>query len=324
MKRFMSVAVFVLMCAAAGLGVAPAQAQPYPTHPIQMVIPLVPGSALDVNGRLFADEFGKAVGTQIIPVNKPGGSLTLGTDFVAKSKKDGYMLAYTNTSAIIYSRVLSPEIVPYDPGKDLEPLGLHCFFPLAAAVQPSSNWKSFAELIDYAKKNPGKLTWATLGPGGIDYFNLEIIQSLTGAQFTHVPFKGGQAIVTGLLGGHVDVIFHAYGQVMEQVEAGKMRILLVTNKSSQHPEFPTLPETGYKQDLLSAWFAMYGPAGLPDNIKKVLLPAFEKTVKNQELKKKIENLGFVVDYRGPADLRKLMDQDYTRAMEIATKVGLRK
>jgi tripartite-type tricarboxylate transporter receptor subunit TctC len=324
MKRTILTAVFILLGYGVTVGIAPVGAQSYPNHPIQLIIPLVPGSALDVNGRLFADEFGKAIGTQVVPVNKPGGSLTLGTDFVAKSKKDGYTLAYTNTSAIIYSRILSPEIVPYDPGKDLDAIGLHCFFPLAAAVQPTSAFKTFAELIDYAKKNPGKLTWATLGPGGIDYFNLEIIQSLTGAQFTHVPFKGGQAIVTGLLGGHVDVIFHAFGQVQDQVEAGKMRILLITNKSPQFPNYPTLPEFGYKQDLLSAWFAMYGPAGLPDNVKKVLIPAFEKVVKNPELKAKIEKLGFIVNYKSPADLGKLMDQDYARAMETAQKTGLRK
>ena len=324
MKRLILATAFILMGYGISIGIPPAQAQPYPARPIQLIIPLVAGSALDVNGRIFAEEFGKALRTQVLPVNKPGGSLTLGTDAVAKSKKDGYTLAYTNTTAIIYARILNPEIVPYDPVKDLEPLGLHCFFPLAGAVQESSPWKNFAELIDYAKKNPGKLRVATHGQGSIDHFNLEIIQSLTGAQFTHVPFKGGEQVVSALLGGHVEVIFHAFGQVMPQVEAKKMRILLVTNKTADFPNLPTLPEFGYKQDLLSAWFALFGPIGLPEDVKKVLVPAIEKVVRNPELKAKIEKMGFIVNYKTPAELKKLMVEDYERALEIAVKVGLRK
>ena len=324
MKRVLFVAGFSLIIYGISIGIEPVHAQPYPSRPIQFVIPLVASSALDVNGRIFAEEFGKALGTQVVPVNKPGGSLTLGTDIVVKSKKDGYTLAYTNTTAIVYARVLNPEIVPYDPVRDLEPLGLHCFFPLATAVQESSPWKTFPELIDYAKKNPGKLRVATHGQGSIDHFNLEIIQSLTGAQFTHVPFKGGEQVVSAALGGHVEVIFHAFGQVMPQVEAGKLRILLVTNKTADFPNLPTLPEFGYKQDLLSAWFALFGPAGLPEDVKKVLIPAIEKVVRNQELKAKIEKMGFIVNYKSPAELKKLMVDDYERAMEIALKVGLRK
>ncbi|HUL30199.1 MAG TPA: tripartite tricarboxylate transporter substrate binding protein [Thermodesulfobacteriota bacterium] len=324
MKRVLFVIGFILMAYGVILGIPPVQAQPYPSRPVQLIIPLVPGSALDINGRLFAEEFGKVLGTQVVPMNKPGASLTLGTDAVVKSKKDGYTLAYTNTSAIVYARVLSPEIVPYDPVMDLEPLGLHCFFPLTGAVQEGAPWKTFPELIAYAKKNPGKLRVATHGQGSIDHFNLEIIQSLTGAQFTHVPFKGGQQVITALLGGHVEVIFDALSQVLPHVEGGKMRILLITHKTTDFPNLPTLPELGYKQDLLSAWFALFGPAGTPEEVKKVLVPAIEKVVMNQELKTKIEKMGFIVNYRPPAELKKLMVEDYERAMEIAIKVGLRK
>jgi tripartite-type tricarboxylate transporter receptor subunit TctC len=324
MKRLIFVTGLILMVYGISIEILPVQAQPYPTRPIQLIIPLVAGSALDINARLFAEELGKILGTQIVPMNKPGASLTLGTDAVAKSKKDGYTLAYTNTSAIVYARILNPEIVPYDPVKDLEPLGLHCFFPLAGAVQESSPWKNFSELIEYAKKNPGKVRVATHGQGSIDHFNLEIIQSLTGAQFTHVPFKGGQQVITALLGGHVEVIFHAFSQVIPHVEGGKMQILLVTNKIDEFPNFPTLPEYGYKQDLLSAWFGLFGPAGVPEDVKKVLVSAIEKVVRNHELKAKIEKMGFIVNYKSPAELKKLMVEDYERALEIAVKVGLRK
>jgi len=304
---------------------APAlHAQSYPNRPIQVIIPLVAGSAMDVNGRLLAEELGKILGTQTVPMNKPGASLTLGTDAVAKSKKDGYTIAYTGSAAIVYTRILDPEIVPYDPLKDLEPLGLHCFTPLACAVQEGSPWKSLDELIDYAKKNPGKVRVATYGQGSIDHFNLEIIQSLTGAQFTHVPFKGGQSVLTALLGGHVEVIFHAFGQVIPYADSRKMRILLVTKKIADFPNLPTLPESGFKQDLLSAWFALYGPAGMPEEVKKVLVEGVEKAIKNHDLKMKIEKMGFIVDYKSPTELKKLMGEEYEKALAIAQKVGLRK
>ncbi|MBP1696266.1 MAG: transporter [Deltaproteobacteria bacterium] len=323
MKHFtFSAYFFLFLCVF--LGIPTLHAQPYPNRPIQVIIPLVAGSAMDVNGRLLAEELGKILGTQIVPMNKPGASLTLGTDAVAKSRKDGYTIAYTGSAAIVYTRILDPETVPYDPPKDLEPLGLHCFTPLAAAVQESSPWKNFAELIEYAKKNPGKIRVATYGQGSIDHFNLEIIQSSTGAQFTHIPFKGGQSVLTALLGGHVEIIFHAFGQVIPYVDSKKMRILLITKKMADFSELLTLPEFGYKQDLLSAWFALYGPAGIPEEVKKVLVKATEKAIKNHDLKVKVEKMGFIVNYKSPAELKQLMVEDYEKALTIALKIGLRK
>jgi len=323
MRHFTFSACFFLFLSVCS-GTATPHAQPYPNRPIQLIIPLVAGSAMDVNGRLLAEELGKILGTQIVPMNRPGASLTLGTDAVVKSKKDGYTIAYTGSAAIVYTRILDPETVPYEPVRDLEPLGLHCFTPLALAAQESSPWKNFAELIEYAKKNPGKIRVATYGQGSIDHFNLEIIQSSTGAQFTHVPFKGGQSVITALLGEHIEVISHAFGQVIPYVDGKKMRILLITKKMADFPNLPTLPESGYKQDLLSAWFALYGPAGLPEEVKKALVQAIEKAIKNHDLKVKIEKMGFIVDYRSSAELKQLIGEDYERALAIATKIGLHK
>jgi tripartite-type tricarboxylate transporter receptor subunit TctC len=306
------------------LGTPTVQAQPFPNRPIQLIIPGAPGSILDIAGRLLGEEIGKILGTQLIPVDKPGAGFTLGTDFMARSKKDGYTLAYTNSPAIVHARILSPETVPYDPDKDLEPLGLHLFFPNAIAVQQSSPWKTFTELVDYAKKNPGKLRVSTTGIGSTTHFNLEIIQSLTGAEFTHVPFKGGESVITALLGGHVEMTFDAINKITPHVESGKMRILLLTNKMSELPNVPTIRELGYSQDLFTAWFAMYGPAGMPEEVKKVLIQAVEKAIKNQELKAKLEKMQFVVQYGSPSELKKLATEEHERALAIAIKVGLRK
>jgi len=306
------------------IGAPTLQAQPYPSHPIQIIIPMDPGSAGDMVLRPFSEELSKILKTSIIVVNKPGAAATLGTDIVVKSKKDGYTILYANTSAVVYAKASNPETVPYDPVKDLEPLGLHCFFPLTVTVQENSPLKTFADLVDFAKKNPGSVRVSTPGQGSIDHFNLEIIQSLTGTQFTMVPFKGGAAAITALLGGHVDVSCIANSLSGPHVKAGKLRILLLTNKMREYPNVSTITELGYKQDLLSAWFALYAPAGISEEVKKVLVPAIEKTIKNPELEAKIEKLGFIVDYKSPTELKRLMMSDYETARSLAVKLGLSK
>ena len=324
MRRLIFTISFIGVLCALSLTTSTIHAQPYPNRPIQLIIPGAAGSILDITGRLLGEEVGKILGAQLIPVTKPGAGFTLGTDFVVRSKKDGYTLAYTNSPAIVYARILNPETVPYDPDKDLEPLGLHLFFPNAIAVQASSPWKNFGELIDYAKKNPDKLRVSTTGIGSTAHFNLEIIQSLTGAQFTHVPFKGGESVITALLGGHVEMTFDAISKITPHVESGKMRVLLLTIKMTDLPNVPTMAELGYKQELPSSWFAMYGPAGLPEEVKKVLIPAIEKAIKNPELKAKIEKMQFVINYKSPSELKKLAAEEYERSLAIAIKVGLRK
>ena len=324
MKRSVWMGGLLVLVFALGLGAPTASGQGYPNRPIQLIIPGAAGSILDIAGRLTGEELSKILGTQLVPVAKPGAGFTLGTDFVVRSKKDGYTLAYTNSASIVFTRVVNPETVPYDPDKDLDPLGLHLFFPNAIAVQATAPWKTFGELLDYGKKNPEKIRVSTTGIGSTSHFNLQLIESLSGAQFTHVPFKGGESVITALLGGHVEMTFDAVSKIKPHVEAGKMRILLVTSKVPDLPNVPTITELGFKQEMFTSWFGMYGPAGLPEEVRKVLIPAVEKAVKNPELKAKIEKMDFVVQYKSPADQRKLAIDEFDRGVAIAKKAGLRK
>jgi tripartite-type tricarboxylate transporter receptor subunit TctC len=323
MKRLIFAAILCLPILGLALGVNKVKAQPYPNRSIQLIIPNVPGSIMDINSRILSEDLGKILGTQIIPINKPGAATTLGTDALAKSKRDGYTIGYAS-NAIVYARILNPQTMHFDPEKDIEPLGLHLLVPLAVAVRADSPWKTFNELLEYAKKNPGKLRVDTIGIGSPAHFNLEIIQSMTGAQFTHVPFKGGESVITALLGGHLEMTYDAINKIYPHVESGKLRILLLTYKMADFPNVPTITDLGYKQDLVSTWFAMYAPSELPEEVKKVLVPAVEKAIKNPESKAKIEKMKFIVDYRSPAEMKKRVAEEYQRAVQIADKVGLRK
>jgi tripartite-type tricarboxylate transporter receptor subunit TctC len=300
------------------------QAQPYPERNIQLIIPTPPGSAVDIVGRLVAEELGRILGTQVIALNKPGASMTSGTDAVVRSKKDGYTLLYATTTAMVYSRVPNPEIVPYDPVKDLEPLGMHLWVPAALVVKQDSPWNTFSEYVEYAKKNPGKLSISIHSIGAIEHFNLEVIKSLTDAQLNMIPFKGAAEALTGLLGGHVDSSFVGLALTLPHVKSEKMRILLTSRKWPGLPELPTITELGYKQELSAGWFAFYAPAGIPEEVKKVLVPAFEKIARNPEMKSKIDGMGFTVDYKSPVEIKRIMIEDFQSAMAIAQKIGLRK
>ena len=302
-------------------GIPWVQAQPYPNRPIQVIIPNVAGSIMDINARALSNELGKILGTLMIPVNKPGAASVVGTEILAKSKKDGYTLGHAGNAPFVFSRILNPETIHFDVEKDLEPLGLHLILPLAVAVQASSPWKTFADLLDYAKRNPGMLRVSTMGVGSTAHFNLEIIRSLTGAQFTHVPFKGGESVITAVLGGHVEMTFDAVNKIVSHVESGRMRMLLLTNKMADYPNVPTMADLGFRYELFYTWFAMYAPAGLPEEVKKVLLPAVEKAVKNPELKDRFEKMKLVPEYRSPAELNKMIGEEYEKALAISNRIG---
>ena len=293
----------------------------YPDHTIQLVIPYVPGAAGDITARLLADELGQILGQKIIPNNKPGASAVLGTDAVVRAKKDGYTLLYAGPSALVYVPITNPEVVHYDPFKDVEPLGFHYYFPQTIAVRADAPWKSFAELIDYAKKNPGKLRVSTIGVGSMNHFMVEMIQGMTGAQFTHVPFEGGESVMTALLGGHVEVTCDGFSKIKPHMEAGKMSVLLTTNRLPGY-DIPTSTDLGYKQRLFAAWFGLYAPAGVPEEVTRVLVPAIEKAVRTT--KPRIDQTGNLCEYKSPAELRKMTEEEYRVGLEVAKRMGLRK
>jgi tripartite-type tricarboxylate transporter receptor subunit TctC len=320
--KYLSLVAVLFVLVLALLAPSTSFAQTYPDRPIQLVIPNAAGSLADITARMLAVEMEKVIGTKIIANNKPGASQVLGTDFVIRGKKDGYTLLYTGSSPLVYAPITNPEIVHYDPGKDLEPLGLHYLSCPSFNVRSDASWKTFPEIVEYAKKNPGKLRVATSGMGHPTHFMLEVIQAVTGTQFTHVPFEGGETVTTAVLGGHVEASCDAFSKQKPLAEAGKMRVLLITYKMPAAPQIPTITEFGYKQELPSSWFALFAASGIPDDVKKVLVPAIEKAVKNT--KPKIDNMGGVLAYKSPEEFRKMWEVEYKQITEIATKIGMRK
>lgn len=297
-------------CAAAG----------YPDHQIQMIIPYVPGATGDITARMLAEELGQAIGAKIIPNNKPGAGTVLGAEALVRARKDGYTIFYGGASPFVYAPISNPDVVHYDPTKDVEPLGFHYFFPTVVGVKADAPWKNFKEFADYAKKNPGKIRIASIGMGTSVHFAIEMLQAYTGIKLTHVPFEGGETVITAVLGNHVESVLDGFGKLKPHVEAGRMRILLIDPKKPDYPQIPTLRDLGYKQTLPATWFGVYAPAGIPEEARKVLVTGVEKAVK--ATKSKVEAMGSICEYKSPQEQRKLRDDEYKQVTEIASRLGL--
>lgn len=291
------------------------QAQTYPNQTIQLVVPMAPGDTVDLAARAIANEMTKLLKTPVVVVNKPGGGATVGADFVAKGKKDGYTLLFANSN-IYFAHGMNPQDVPYDPLKDLEVLCLAVTTPLTITVKADAPWKTFKELVDHMKKNPNQVRGSSSGVGSVGHFNFEIIQYEAGVPINMIPYKGASPAMTALLGGHVEISTLSLSLIYPQMTAGQLRPLAISNKVAKHPEIPTLKELGYKRDLFPVRFGFYAPAGLPEAVKKTLAEPMKKAIQNPEVLSAIEKIGAVEDYKTGEDFRKIIVEEHGTVKEL--------
>ncbi len=297
-------------------------AQAYPKQPINLIIPLAPGDSTDVAGRTIGEGLSKLLKVPVVAVNRPGAGGTIGTDSAVKAAKDGYTIVITNNASVVFNRILTPNAVPYDPFKDLTPIGLAIRTPIVLAVHKDAPFKDFAEMAEYGKKNPGNIRVGTVGPGSVGHFTVEIVNSLTRAELTMIPFKGAGPAVTAALGGHIEGAAAAQGVVAEHLKAGTMRGIVASTKMPEFPQIPTLAQLGYKQNLLGVWSAFFAPAGVPPEVSKTLIAALEKVMKDPALASRLANLGMVADYEPPDKLIAEIREEHRTVEQIAKRAGV--
>jgi tripartite-type tricarboxylate transporter receptor subunit TctC len=305
-------------------GAAQAQ-EKYPNRQIELVIPMGPGGSTDQLGRIYADQLGKGLNVSIVAVNREGGTGIQGTTFVTKAKKDGYTLLVGSVPALTYQPVVSNE-VPYNPLKDLTPLGHIASVPLVIAVKSDSPFKTLDELVEYARKNPGKLKNSVGGLLTDSHFMTEILCYNKNIKITSVPFKSGAESMTALLGGHVDMASNTVPSLRPQIAAGQLRALSISSKT-RHPDFPNIPTTaelGYPYLNLVAWWGLFVATGVPQTALNVLVPAVEKASQNPEVVQRVTRLGFTSEYKGPEEFRKMMEAERRTIEKIAADAGLLK
>lgn len=313
MKRIIYIGILVTICILFSTSLL--KAQTYPSQPIQFIIPMTPGDMTDLTGRVLASELQKYLKTPVIPINKPGGGATIGADFVAKSKKDGYTILYANSN-IYYAHAMNPDTVPCNPLRDLDALCLAVSLPIVLMTQADAPWRDMKELIDYMKKNPGKIRVSTTGVGGVGHFNHEIIKTETDTESIMVPYKGASPAMTALLGGHVELSLLSTGLVLPHIKAGKLRALLISQKLSEFPNVPTLKDLGYKRDIVSVRNAFYVPVGIPEEVRNILVSALEKAIKSEEVTKAVNQLSAFVDYAPSSEFKKMMAEEYEMVRKL--------
>jgi tripartite-type tricarboxylate transporter receptor subunit TctC len=281
--------------AAALLAIAPllaaAQADDFPSKPIRIVVPFPPGGATDAAARLVATKMSEKWGQGVLVDNRAGAGGNVGSDFVAKSAPDGYTLVMgvTGSHAIntsLYSRM------PYDPVADFVPISQVAVVPNVLVVHPSVPAKNLAELVALAKREPGKLNYASLGNGTAAHLGMEMLKSAAGIDVTHVPYKGSAPAVADLLGGQVQMMVDGLPSSLPQVKAGKLRAIALTSlhRAPSLPELPTIAET-YPGFYADAWSGLFAPKGTPQAVVDKLSNEVQRILRLPDVREKLAALG---------------------------------
>jgi tripartite-type tricarboxylate transporter receptor subunit TctC len=288
----------------------------YPDRPIKLVVPYPPGGSTDPVARLLAQDIAPRLGQPIVVDNRPGAAGSIGTEAVARAAPDGYTVLL-HTSVIATDPTLKKNAA-YDVKRDLAPITLAVTGPYLVVVNPSLPVKNVAELIAYAKANPGKLFYGSAGQGSSGHLIGELFKQAAGLEMTHVPYKGGGPSITGLMGNEVQLLFDTLGGSRALAERGKLRALAVTSpaRSPVMPSVPTVSESGLKDFEAVYWLGIFAPAKTPQPIVDRLYREIKQSLDNPEIKAKLLEQGNVAQALPPAEFAKALDADIQRYKKV--------
>ncbi|MBA4422590.1 MAG: hypothetical protein C0390_05725 [Syntrophus sp. (in: bacteria)] len=299
------------------IGAAPAAAQDYPKGTIQLVVPFGSGGATDIFWRTLGDHFSKAFKTTIAIVNKPGGGGIVGMSGVLNAKPDGYTLCAGNSDTVNINPLFTKNL-PFDTIEDVNYIVKVANFPQSLVVRTESPFKTFEDVIAYARANPKKLKASTPGVGTNPAMALRLISYDAKADIVPVGFSGGGESITALLGGHVDMAGIALPAARSQVQAGKVRVLAIFSKE-RHPLYPDIPtayEKGYKQTLVDTGMGVVGPKGLPAEVIKKWETVVQATLKDPAVIAAIHKFDFVPDYQNGAQYKKEILDEFNMFKQV--------
>lgn len=314
MKKVFMISVVVICCVVGSSIFAKGAEQAFPNQNIVIIVPFEIGGTMDIPSRIIADPLREELKVSVLVENKPGASGSTGTAWAAKAKPDGYTLL-GGTFANMVAAYFFLSKVPYETHRDFLPLAYVGESVSVLAVRPSSPWKTFEELIEDAKKNPGKVSFASVGLSSTPALNMEIIKSRTGAELNNIIYNSGGEGTVAVLGGHVDTIYAAYSVLKPYIEAGTLRPLVATKKIDTLPRVPTFMEKGFPNMIVN-WIGFFAPANVPKDIYNKLLEAFEKALKNPETMGKLRALGFFPERKTPAEFSRQLKDEYNIVSEI--------
>jgi tripartite-type tricarboxylate transporter receptor subunit TctC len=300
-----------------------ASAQDFPSRPISWVVGFPPGGISDQGARMVAKTLSEKLGQTVIVENKPGAGGIVGAEYVAGAKPDGYTVLYAS-NGVMAANVSLYKKLSYDPLKSFTLIHGFGSSALVMVVPASSPFKTLKELVDHAKQNPGKLTYASVGNGTASHLVSELMSKHAGINLTHVPYRGSSPGIADLLAGRVDLMFDYSIVVKPQIEGAKLRALAQTGPARMvsHPDVPTFVELGYPDVQFAAWATLIGPAGMPQPIVDKLASTFNATLKDPGIIKYHDDQGVVLmpDVDGPK-VREFIIKETAKFKDLIERTG---
>ena len=310
----------LLLLAASGA----AAAQAFPSKPIRVVIPFVAGGSSDIVGRAIASKFQELLGQPGIVENKPGANGAIAAEFVAKSDPDGHTVLVGSIGVFSINAALFKEL-RYNPVRDFAPVTLAVTTPNVLIAKPQLAASSIKELVDFAKKNPGRLSYCSSGTGSSDHLTGELLKQMAGIDAVHVPYRGGAACQTDIMGNQVDFSFQNLGAVTNYIRAGRMKAFAVTAKS-RHPQLPNVPsvaEAGFADLVVTSWQAVAAPAKTPREIVAKLNDAAVKALRAPDVSERMGQIGFDVVASTPEEFGRFMQDEVERWTRVVQRGGIK-
>ncbi len=315
-KQIASVAALLLLA----VGQSLAQ-QSYPNKPIRFLLPYPPGGSTDIFSRIVSQKLSESLGQQVLVENRPGGNSIIGTDALAKAAPDGYSIGLVATTYAINPSLFK---LPYDPAKDLIPIIQAGFSSLVLVVHPSVPVKTLKEFLTYAKANPGKLNYGTVGSGSITHLASELFEDVAGIDTVNVPYKGTAPMVTDLIGGQLHYALDTPVTSIPHLKSGKLRGIAVASakRSSAMPDIPTMVEAGLPFEI-SAWLGIMAPAGTPKKIVGTLNAEINKILQMPDVRERLAASALEPGGGAPEQLAAVIKTDLARWPAIVEKANVK-
>jgi tripartite-type tricarboxylate transporter receptor subunit TctC len=295
----------------------------FPTRPVRVVLGFAPGGGADIYLRSVALRLNQIWGQPVVVENRPGASGFIGADIVAKAPPDGYTLSLS----VPNSHSLGPHVMkaPYDALRDFTPITLGVQFPMICVVGNAVPVSTFPELVAYAKANVGKLTFASTGNGSIQQIGGEVFNKITGAQITHVPYKGSAPAILDVIGGNVTMSFDTSTGATQHIKAGKLKALavLASQRMTGLPDVPTTAEVGQPGFELSAWYGWHGPANMPRALVEQIQQDVARAMAFPDVREKLLGMGAEIGGGPPESFRAMFEKDYARMGEVVKSTGIK-
>ena len=304
--------------------VFPAFAQQYPARPIKWIVPYTPGGITDSVTRVVANKLQDALGQPIVIENKPGANSQIGADLVAKAPPDGYTIL-TVIAAHAANATLYAGKLPFDPVKSFTPISLAVIAPLILTANNNFPAKNAKELIDYAKKNPGKVAFGSSGIGAAAHLTTELLKQTAGIEMLHVPYKGTAPALTGLMGGDIQILVDVPSTLMPHVRGGKIKALAMfsAKRVPGAAEVPTMAEAGGPSIESSTWLLFLAPAGTPREIVNRLSQETDKVLASPEIRARFDTLGIFPGGGTPEQAAKFLSDEIARWAKVIQTAGVK-